>query len=195
VTWGGVDVGARKGFHVAIVDGERLHGHGQHREVEGVIDAVRACDLVAVDSPRTCALPGKTRRDCERRVLREVPCGIRWTPDEATVRGDNPYYEWIRRGLDLYRALADAQIPAIECFPTASWTRWGGSRNSASRARWSASVLERQGLASVPRRLNQDWRDAIGAALTARAHTAGLTEEFGEIVVPLCRPAPAESRS
>jgi hypothetical protein len=36
----------------------------------------------------------------------------------------------------------------------------------------------------VPERLSQDDRDAIGAALTARAHGQGETESFGAIVVP-----------
>ena len=33
--------------------------------------------------------------------------------------------------------------------------------------------------------MNQDARDAIGAALTARLFAAGVTESFGDIVVPL----------
>jgi hypothetical protein len=32
---------------------------------------------------------------------------------------------------------------------------------------------------------NQDQRDAIAAAVTARAHTRGVTELMGEIVVPV----------
>jgi hypothetical protein len=40
------------------------------------------------------------------------------------------------------------------------------------------------GLDALPRRTNQDERDAIAAALTARQHDLGLTEAFGEIVVP-----------
>lgn len=33
--------------------------------------------------------------------------------------------------------------------------------------------------------MNQDARDAIGAAITAKLHSVGQTESFGEIVVPL----------
>jgi hypothetical protein len=40
-------------------------------------------------------------------------------------------------------------------------------------------------LGRAPARLNQDERDAIAAALTARAHERGETERFGDIVVPL----------
>jgi hypothetical protein len=39
-------------------------------------------------------------------------------------------------------------------------------------------------VAGMPRRTNQDQRDAIAAAVTARQHTQGLTESFGAIVVP-----------
>jgi hypothetical protein len=33
--------------------------------------------------------------------------------------------------------------------------------------------------------MNQDARDAVGAAITAKLHFAGLSASFGEIVVPL----------
>jgi hypothetical protein len=32
--------------------------------------------------------------------------------------------------------------------------------------------------------MNQDGRDAIGAALTVRLHARGRTDRFGDIVVP-----------
>jgi hypothetical protein len=41
------------------------------------------------------------------------------------------------------------------------------------------------GLEGLPKRTNQDQRDAIAAAVTARAHTRGVTELMGEIVVPV----------
>jgi hypothetical protein len=40
------------------------------------------------------------------------------------------------------------------------------------------------GVTGVPQRTNQDQRDAIAAAVTARQHTAGLSEAIGEIIVP-----------
>ena len=45
--------------------------------------------------------------------------------------------------------------------------------------------LERLGLAGTPARTNQDVRDAIAAAVTAREHGRGRSEAFGKIVVPL----------
>jgi hypothetical protein len=39
-------------------------------------------------------------------------------------------------------------------------------------------------LRDVPSSINQHRRDAIGAALTARAHADGEIEAFGDIIVP-----------
>jgi hypothetical protein len=39
-------------------------------------------------------------------------------------------------------------------------------------------------LDGLPSRPNQDARDAITAAVTARAHTLGETQAFGPLVVP-----------
>ena len=182
--WAGVDVGGRrKGFHIALIDEAGLVSLGRAPSVAGAVAEVRGAHLVAVDASRSTARPGETTRDCERLLARAV-CGIRWTPDEKTIRNGNPYYEWIEHGLELYEALEEADVPAIECFPTASWTRWGGKRDGRSRARWSNEILGTLALAGCPRRSDQDERDAIAAALTARAHTSGLTDQLGEIVVP-----------
>ena len=74
----------------------------------------------------------------------------------------------------------------IEVFPTASWTQWADRRGNRSRAAWSGAALGSLGLERVPRRrLSQDARDAIAAAVTARAFTHGRVQCFDEIVVPL----------
>jgi predicted nuclease with RNAse H fold len=184
--WAGVDVGGRrKGFDVAIVD------------ARGVVEIARRCpspasvlrvldrhepSLVAVDSPCSAAPDGATLRECERE-LREAVCGIRWTPDRATLERGDSYHEWIRLGLELYRALEAAGWSSIEVFPTASWTRWEGERRG-SRVAWTTSGLANLGLRDLPARTNQDVRDAIAAAVTARQHSRGETEAFGPIVVP-----------
>jgi predicted nuclease with RNAse H fold len=138
--------------------------------------------LVAIDAPCSCAPAGQTARPCERALGRRV-CGIRWTPDEAHVRA-NPYYAWVVEGLALFDALRARRQLAIEVFPTASWTRWVGARGARSRATWTRGGLGALGLAGLPPQTNQDERDAIAAAVTARQHTQGLTESIGEIVVP-----------
>jgi predicted nuclease with RNAse H fold len=130
------------------------------------------------------AATGASCRVVERELVRAGICGIRWTPDRAGLDRNPAYYEWIEHGFELHAELRDVGLATIECFPTASWTRWGGSRGEFSRARWSSQVL--QGLLELRpgERLNQDRRDALAAALTARAHPRG-TECFGDIVVPL----------
>jgi predicted nuclease with RNAse H fold len=112
-------------------------------------------------------------------------CGIRYTPSRATLEEGNPYYDWIRHGLELYEALEGGAWRVVECFPTASWTRWSGRRNGRSRAAWSTGALAKLAVSGVPRRTSQDARDAIAAALTARGFDQGSTVSFGEIVVPV----------
>jgi predicted nuclease with RNAse H fold len=90
----------------------------------------------------------------------------------------------VGEGLALFDALRGRGQSVIEVFPTASWTRWIGARGTRSRAGWTRSGLGALGLAGLPARTNQDERDAIAAAITARQHTHGLTESIGEIVVP-----------
>lgn len=174
--WAGVDVGGRrKGFHVAIVTRDRvvaLHRCARPADVVRTLPPIRA---VAIDSPRELAPTGEAARPCERELARVV-CGIRWTPARID---SNHYYEWIAHGFELYALLPDA----VECFPTASWTRWAGPR-SGSRAAWTGAALRRLGLSGLPARLGQDFRDAIAAAVTARLYEEGCTEQFGPIAVP-----------
>jgi hypothetical protein len=183
-----VDIGGvRKGFHVALVDDARL--------VAGPVQRARPADvvawlrdwrpaLVAVDSPRRPAADGRRSRPDESRLAREV-CALRYTPDRAALDADPRYYEWIHHGFALYAALLRSRLRVVECFPTAAWTCWLGPRGGEPRARWSARALRSRRLRGVPRRLGQDGRDAIGAALVARAADAGAVRRYGAIVVPV----------
>jgi predicted nuclease with RNAse H fold len=184
----GVDVGGRrKGFDVARLDDREVGALIGHLDRKAVVELVSMHQpaLVAVDSPRSCAPEGHSTRECERELNTSI-CGIRWTPDEKRVHAD-PYFAWIVEGLALYAALAAADVPVIEVFPTASWTRWHGPRGPLTRAAWTRDGLARLCLTGVPERTNQDQRDAIAAAMTAQQHTRGLTQEIGEIVVPAGR--------
>jgi predicted nuclease with RNAse H fold len=182
-----VDVGAAaKGFHVAVIDSRGLVG-GPER-CRRAAEAVRLLAswqprLVAVDSPLRPAPDGERSRPCEREFARARICGLRFTPDRLALRSSR-YYEWILNGFALYRGLGAAGLTAIECVPTASWTRWYGPRRWAPRTAWSRAALRRLPLTGVPVRLDQDERDAIAAALTAREHDQHLTERFGDLVVP-----------
>jgi predicted nuclease with RNAse H fold len=184
--WAGVDVGGRrKGFHVAILDERVLHELAHVRRVDDVVVWLgeRLPRVVAVDSPIAVAPDGAASRECERRLAKTI-CGIRYTPERSRLAG-NGYYEWVEHGLELHEALRGGPWTVVECFPTASWTRWAGSRGARSRAAWTQAALGALGLAGVPRGLGQDSRDAIAAALTGRAYGRGETESFGEIVVPV----------
>lgn len=185
-TWLGVDVGGeRKRFDVAVIDEVRLLELERRVDVDGVLALIDAHtpSVVAIDSPCSCAPHGSVARQDELALNRAV-CGIRWTPDETEIHA-NPYYAWVVEGLTLYRTLEDRRdLEVIEVFPTASWTRWSGKRN-ATRATWTRKGLRTLGLKDLPLRTGQDQRDAIAAAVTARQHAYGLTERFGEIVVPL----------
>ena len=187
----GVDVGgARKQFDVAVLYGHEVRELRRRQSVELVVDLVRrtAPLVVAIDSPAAWA-PGneKTRRG-ERELVAAKICNIRWTPSEQRameVRSSgSAYYDWVERGLRLYSALQAGPWTVIECFPTASWTRWEKSRGERRRAAWTREVLMGFGLSGVVPR-NQDQRDAVAAAITARQHLEGSTERFGDIVVPL----------
>jgi predicted nuclease with RNAse H fold len=191
-SWLGVDVGGRrKGFDVALLEGDEvalLAARLDCAAVVELVDSIRPA-VVAIDSPRSCAAPGQTAREGERQVNRLI-CGIRWTPDETSVHAGG-YYAWVVEGLRLYAALRDHEIEVIEVFPTASWTRWHGRRGRQRRSQWTREALAELGLAGVPARTNQDQRDAIAAAVTARQHALGQTEQMGEIVVPV---APGRER-
>jgi predicted nuclease with RNAse H fold len=186
--WGGIDVGGRrKGFHGAVVDDDALVALAHLETAADVVAWVgtRSPELVAIDAPIASAPDGGRSRACERELVAAKVCGIRYTPDRQGLDSNPVYYEWIEHGLELYAACRAAGIEAIECFPTASWSRWAGSRGASRRSEWTRRALDSADLEGLPSRLNQDQRDAIGAALTARAHTRGLTERFGDIVVPL----------
>ena len=185
---GGVDVGGRrKGFHVAVVEGDRrlLAGPRQLLTPADVVDWLLGHRpvMVAVDSPCRLAPDGARSRPDERRFAREV-LSLRYTPDRAALAASPAYYEWITHGLELYVALDAAGLSAVECFPTACWTIWSGPRGRESRARWSARALAARRLTRVPEHLGQDGRDAIAAALTALAYHRGRARRIGDIVVP-----------
>jgi predicted nuclease with RNAse H fold len=189
--WVGVDVGGkRKGFDVGVIDDRQvlaLQGHVTCMQVVDIVNEHRPA-VVAIDGPRSYAPDGQTARDCELQLARAI-CGIRWTPDARRVHA-SAYYAWILEGLDLFDALADRGaevIEVIEVFPTASWTRWHGQRGARTRTAWTREGLTALGLENVPARTNQDQRDAIAAAMTARQHSLALTETMGEIVVPAGR--------
>jgi predicted nuclease with RNAse H fold len=185
--WAGVDVGgSRKGFHVALVDEDRRVTLGRAATVDACVAVVWAATIVGIDAPAAWAAPGEGSRACERSFAAAGVCGIRPTPDEAAAAArTDRYYEWIERGLGLWRALRAEGVEAVECFPTASWTRWVGPRGRMGRGAWTRAGLAALGLEG-DRPRNQDERDAVAAAVTAWQcdRRPGSVERFGDLVVP-----------
>jgi hypothetical protein len=189
--WAGVDVGGDKGFDVAVVDDRGIvAGPSRLRGVSAVLRLLYEHRplIVAVDSPRSPAPGNQLSREGERKLVRAGICGIRYTPNVDVLNAGNAYHGWIRNGLALFEALDDARDSAgwrsIECFPTATWSRLGGARGSMSRATWSREILVGLALEHLPTRMNQDARDPVGAAITARLFDEGRVEMFGDIAVP-----------
>ncbi len=186
----GIDVGGeKKGFHGCVVDGERIVAGPQ--ALGGVADAVAWVawfepSTIAIDSPCEAAPAGLQARPDEKEFNQAGICHIRFTPALDQLAG-NPYYEWIVHGLELYAALT-ARLPRtelIETFPTAAWTVWHGPRGAQPRGAWSQDAFDALGLRGAPaRRLSQDDRDAVAAALVARQYEEGLTEAYGKLIVP-----------
>jgi predicted nuclease with RNAse H fold len=183
----GVDVGGRrKGFHIAVLDEERNVVDQRCETAAGEAArflAGRGVSVVAVDSPLSAAEPGEHGRRCEHEFLARKVCGIRLTPDEATVRRAHAtdFYGWIINGWELYKALGvrahEERWEVVECFPTATWTILYGRRpRGVSRAAWSRHALDHLPVKRSAGRLNQDQRDALAAAYTAWLHGRGETE-------------------
>ena len=188
VLWAGVDVGGRrKGFHAALVDSERLVARAVLKTPDETARWLINWKprLVAVDSPLSPAHDGERSREGERLLVAAGICSLRYTPDRAGLASNPVYHEWIEHGFLLHERVRQAGLAVIECYPTASWTQWAGRRGKKQRAAWSQEALATLGLLDVPPAMTQDERDAIGAALTARAHDLGETESFGDIVVPV----------
>lgn len=194
LTWIGIDVGARrKGFHAAVLDQDLEARAVEFRGADAVDSLItwvrsRRPAVVAVDAPADWAPPGHRSRPCETAFVRARISPLRFTPSEQTAlaRTDR-YYEWIEHGVELWTRLRQAGIPTIECFPTASWRQWTGPRGSRTRGEWTRAALEDlvgRGLQPCEPASNQDRRDAVAAALTARQSSRQTMLTFGPLTVP-----------
>lgn len=196
--WAGVDVGGRrKGFDVALVDSERvieLKRFSGSDAVEEATEFISHATTIAIDSPAGWAPEGETCRPLER-VYKVT--SLFYTPSESVGLGrTDGYYDWIIHGLELWQAVRSKGLSAIECFPTASFTRWYGPRATASRAVWTKTALRAicdARLADWDKATNQDRRDALAAALTARqwsVASGSLQTDFDPLLVPRERSDP-----
>lgn len=184
--------GKRKGFHVASLSpgcpvGDPINLGGVSEVAAYVEEA--GPSVIGIDSPRHCADPGESSRADERSFRAAGICAIRWTPDEEAVSSGGLYFEWVRHGLSLYRALEELIDPErlVEVFPTAAWTQLYGPKGARSRSEWSTDALDSLGLELSPtRRWGQDDRDSIAAAYTALllGESPESVLRFGDLAVP-----------
>lgn len=205
--WIGIDVGGRrKGLHLAAIrpDEElsldQARGNSQTEDALEWIQQFEPIRCVAIDAPADWAADSElSYRACEKCFRSKGICNIFYTPTQAVGErrarrnGGDGHYEWIECGIELRRRLVAryGNEMIVECFPTASLTRWG-TRREGSRARWSRNVLTNRwgGRFEVSKARNQDQRDALAAALTAlQFDTAPESmEAFGPLQVPRERP-------
>ena len=185
--WIGVDVGGkRKGFDVAVIDDQRvldLRNHLSCAPRSPPWSLEHHPNVVAVDSPRTCAPDGQTARDDEppaRQVDLRHPLDTRGKPGarERLLRLDP------RRASICSRRSPPAGPRSSRCSRPPR-----GLAGTESEARGPArpgagEALAALGLDGRPAWTNQDQPDAIAAAMTGRQHSLGRTETIGAIVVP-----------
>lgn len=203
----GIDVGgARKGFHaVALVGGtylDRLQTHSVRDLVRWVRNDIGA-QVVAIDAPCRWRA-GKTCRAAERGLMEQgIRCFL--TPTRrVAMKNVTGYYEWMLRGMDLFRALekthplcnAETSIGrkcSFETFPHAiTWHLRAGNADASRKRPQRLALLRAHGV-RVGDLTNMDWIDAALCALAADTFAAGHRMHFygdrrtGRIVVPVRR--------
>ena len=171
--WAGVDVGGRrKGFHLAVIEGDRVTELVHYADAATLAAHLIALkpQAIGIDSPSEWAPDGQKSRPAEREFASKKICGIRYTPDLATARAHpGTYYEWIFNGMELWDALRqDSHLKdrLYEVFPTASWTILHGPREDRKREDWSHEALMALPLQLPAVKWTQDLRDAVGAGWT-----------------------------
>jgi predicted nuclease with RNAse H fold len=195
----GVDVGVRKGLDLVLLDGERaiLDTHRRVRPEElPALVADLAPDVVAIDSPPTWAVSGRSRRTEQELRWFGIQCFN--TPSDTRM-AEHPFFEWMTVGFAAFRAI-EQRYPryrggrvdgtAIEVFPHASAVVLAGClppRGITSHA-WRRRILAEHRVDGAALR-SADQVDAAMAALTGlyalehRFSAPGDPKE-GQIVVP-----------
>ncbi|MGA1213285.1 MAG: DUF429 domain-containing protein [Solirubrobacterales bacterium] len=192
--WAGVDVGGKKkGFHLAVIEGNRVTELERYPDAQTLASHLIALkpEAIGIDSPSDFAPPGQKSRPQEREFAAKKICGIRYTPDRATCEAHpGTYYEWVFNGMELWDALRahpHFQGRLFEVFPTAAWTIWHGPRGKRKREDWSQEALMTLPLQLPEVKWTQDFRDALGAAEMLRSRSVAsvaITPAMGIVVPP-----------
>jgi len=116
----GIDVGGvRRGFHVAVVDGDSgeflaMRNLFSAHDVSGLLAEFSALACVAIDCPPRCQIDGPLTRLAERQVNR-AGVKVQWTRRKPMV-GD----EWMANGESVWKSVKEKlpQVQIVETFPT-----------------------------------------------------------------------------
>ena len=115
----GIDVGgARKGFHaVALRDGAYAGQLASH-DVQGLANwclETMCASVIAIDAPCRWSTTGRAR-PCERELMQQGIFCFATPSREKAEQHPSGYFDWMRRGADLYEALKDSH-PLLTSLP------------------------------------------------------------------------------
>ena len=204
ITAVGIDVGgARKGFHaVALRDGAYAAQLASHdvQELANWCLVTMCASVIAIDAPCRWSATGRAR-PCERELMQQGIFCFATPSREKAEQHPSGYFDWMRRGADLYRAL-EASHPLLtsqpcpgqrccfETFPHAiTWHLRNGEAKARQKRPQRTALLAQAGITTAPL-TNIDWIDAALCALTAHVvAVGGECVSYGEpgsglIVVP-----------
>jgi predicted nuclease with RNAse H fold len=195
----GIDVGVRKGLDLVLLDEDRTIVEMLRRvhveQVPGIVQELGP-DAVAIDSPPTWALDGRSR--LTERELRWFGIQCFNTPSDHRM-AEHPFYEWMTLGFAIFAAIADtfpryrsgsAKGKSFEVFPHASAVVLAGALPPLGMRphAWRREVLSAHRVDARVLR-SSDQVDAALAALTGvfaleRRFSAPGDPKEGQIVVP-----------
>ena len=180
LTFAGVDVGGeKKGFHLALTDGQTILEIGAELPLDQAIAWLteRNPAVIAIDAPPQALIHGPETRAAEK-ALHQAGFRIQWTRRQGNGL---PAPDWMNHGAALWQALRHALPHArlIETFPTAATAQLANSQIHLP--------LSSLALLTPHRATLKDALDAcIAADVAARAHRNqtqiyGPEDELGPI--------------
>ncbi|MBI1846038.1 MAG: DUF429 domain-containing protein [Candidatus Rokubacteria bacterium] len=186
----GIDVSARRGLDLAVLDGkrrlERLAWLPGPEAVRALVTELGPETIVGVDAPASRARRAGGRRS--EALLRSRGVSLYLTPTAA-----RPAPAWMAAGWQVWRALRECGVPerrtsggaapaALEVFPYLAYVCWARARRDTARVAppaWARRLVRRQGIA-LPAWAVKDHADAVAAALVAAAYADGRAVAFGD---------------
>ena len=187
----GIDVGARKGLDLVLLEDDLTPAETRRRVGADTLEAritELAPDVVAIDAPPAWGKNGGSRRT--ERELRAFGIQSYGTPSDPK-KGENAFYAWMKAGFAAFDVAARcgfdrfrsgrARGTALEVFPHASAVVLAGCLppHQVGKRDWRAHVLRSQGV-RVDRLRSGDQVDAALAALTGLFALRGRSTSLGD---------------